>query len=481
MASSSSSWTPLPGRHKVNIGSSLSRALKARKGSAPTKRNNLPDRDFHSVRYPFKPTSIDSTKPGSLDVKRGSDGSNVVTLEHPTTQPGEAWAFPGNESSAKDWACVLIYDEESGTYTLEKVESFIALEHPERRRSTSRPSPYPPSTTSNTPSINATRQNSADADDDLENAILDSFKEDGDSDGEEDIPLAVTRKKALPPTLVTASSRPTKPLPSRSRTQSQTHPHPQSHSQPVTKPMPPPKVLKVPPIPPTSQSKSKKTAKRATPTFSDAEEEVISFGKPSQPNRPGPSPPASASAPTPASGLELPGTSYTSTYSFPQATPTPVKASKPSATSTTSYSLNAPNSHGKLSLPTTTSAPVAAAVEDSDEDEDWDEVVAPDDGNAGAVGTGVGVDSGDEVEMDDAGEEIDMDLFGTMIEEQLGEEDNDNNHDHQEMDFLAQGLTAGSPEPEPPRPTGAPMSLRQFVGGGDSDDDESSSEESDDD
>ncbi|THV00565.1 hypothetical protein K435DRAFT_776490 [Dendrothele bispora CBS 962.96] len=104
MASTSSSWAPSPGRHKVNVGSSLSRALKARKGSAPPpKRNNLPDRDFYSVRCTtlflwlgalglrwsldaFKPSSIDSTKPGSLDVRRGNDGGSAVTVEHPITQ-----------------------------------------------------------------------------------------------------------------------------------------------------------------------------------------------------------------------------------------------------------------------------------------------------------------------------------------------------------------------------------------------------------
>lgn len=51
MASVDAHWMPVTGRHKVNIGTSLGRALKARKGIAPPKRaSNLPDRDFYSFR-----------------------------------------------------------------------------------------------------------------------------------------------------------------------------------------------------------------------------------------------------------------------------------------------------------------------------------------------------------------------------------------------------------------------------------------------
>ena len=49
MASAETQWMPT-GRHRVSVGSSLARALKARKGAAPSKRSNLPDRDFYSFR-----------------------------------------------------------------------------------------------------------------------------------------------------------------------------------------------------------------------------------------------------------------------------------------------------------------------------------------------------------------------------------------------------------------------------------------------
>lgn len=62
MASVDAQWMPVTGRHKVNIGTSLGRALKARKGIAPPKRaSNLPDRDFYSFRCtsgPWIPTLL---------------------------------------------------------------------------------------------------------------------------------------------------------------------------------------------------------------------------------------------------------------------------------------------------------------------------------------------------------------------------------------------------------------------------------------
>ena len=104
MASVDAQWMPVAGRHKVDIGPSLGRALKARKGITPPKRGNLPDRDFYSFRCTswswehshsctkqfvppdnFKPESINPDKPGSIDVKRTKE-STSVTVERPSTQ-----------------------------------------------------------------------------------------------------------------------------------------------------------------------------------------------------------------------------------------------------------------------------------------------------------------------------------------------------------------------------------------------------------
>ncbi|KAF8966496.1 RNA polymerase II transcription elongation factor-domain-containing protein [Flammula alnicola] len=132
MASSStaSSWMPSQGRHPVNIGSSLGRAIKNRKlkGSpAPTtKRSNLPERDFYSFKFNFKASSIDATKPASIEIKKGAENSQVLA-EYPSTQSGEAHSFVGIEQTAKDVDCILIYDEDTGQYTLEKLDSFVLL------------------------------------------------------------------------------------------------------------------------------------------------------------------------------------------------------------------------------------------------------------------------------------------------------------------------------------------------------------------
>lgn len=127
MDSVDTQWMPATGLHTVSLGSSLSRALKARKGGVPPKRSNLPDRDFYSFRCEssssrhsqiaeflytdnFKPESIDPDRPGSVEVRRGKD-STSVTLERPSTQVSyashncqnvEARGSMENTTSSKD-------------------------------------------------------------------------------------------------------------------------------------------------------------------------------------------------------------------------------------------------------------------------------------------------------------------------------------------------------------------------------------------
>ncbi|KAG6375075.1 RNA polymerase II transcription elongation factor-domain-containing protein [Boletus reticuloceps] len=125
MASVDAQWMPVTGRHKVDIGPSLGRALKARKGIAPPKRaSNLPDREFYSFRYNFKPESIDPDKPGSIEVKRTKE-STSVTVERPSAQARETHLFKGTEQPVREYDCVLVYDEDMGTFTLEKIDSFM--------------------------------------------------------------------------------------------------------------------------------------------------------------------------------------------------------------------------------------------------------------------------------------------------------------------------------------------------------------------
>ncbi|KAJ7929123.1 hypothetical protein B0H13DRAFT_2248161 [Mycena leptocephala] len=112
------SWIP-HGTHEVQIGPSLNKALKARKGGPPpqVKRTGPPEKDFYSFRYNFKPPSLDTTKPGTIELSRG-EGATNVTLELPSSQPGENHVYTGNEGSAKELDC---------SYKLEKLESYIVL------------------------------------------------------------------------------------------------------------------------------------------------------------------------------------------------------------------------------------------------------------------------------------------------------------------------------------------------------------------
>ncbi|KAF9526689.1 RNA polymerase II transcription elongation factor-domain-containing protein [Crepidotus variabilis] len=130
MATSSISWMPSQGRHPVNIGPSLSRAVKARKQkdspAPPTKKSNLPERDFYAFRYNFKSNSIDSTKPAAIETKRVADNTQVVA-EFPNKE-GDITTYNGSEQPSKEIDCVLIYDEDTGQYSLEKLDAFVSLQ-----------------------------------------------------------------------------------------------------------------------------------------------------------------------------------------------------------------------------------------------------------------------------------------------------------------------------------------------------------------
>ncbi|KAJ3524694.1 hypothetical protein NMY22_g10883 [Coprinellus aureogranulatus] len=133
MASANTSWMPAKGRHRVEIGSSLARCLKKNKlnnGEASTtttsKRAHLPDKDFYSFRYSHKPPSLDTKKQGMIRFDQGA--TYPILLEHPSVQPGESVMYRGTENTKlKDVDCVLIIDEDTGTFTLEKLEASVHL------------------------------------------------------------------------------------------------------------------------------------------------------------------------------------------------------------------------------------------------------------------------------------------------------------------------------------------------------------------
>ncbi|KAI0698883.1 hypothetical protein BC835DRAFT_623984 [Cytidiella melzeri] len=142
---SSSAWMPAAGRYPAKVGKSLARVIKARKNE-PLQKSKFPEPDFYSLRYNFIPPSVDSAKPGTIDVRKGQD-TTTVTVERANSQ------------------CVLIYDEVLGSFTLEKLDSYVNLIYDRKTAKTSRHtgSPLPssrPSTSNSTASSNAPLANS---------------------------------------------------------------------------------------------------------------------------------------------------------------------------------------------------------------------------------------------------------------------------------------------------------------------------------
>ncbi|PBK73180.1 hypothetical protein ARMSODRAFT_1015974 [Armillaria solidipes] len=427
MSATTTSAFALPhGLHDVTIGTSLSRLLRQRKGTAaPAKRSNMPDRDFYSLRYNFKPSSVDTTKSGTLEVRKNQGDSATVTVEHPSTQPGELHRFNGNENAAKDYACVLIFDEQTGRFSLEKLDSVLTVDYTEKRAAapaeTRPPAPSrPPSATY--PQASSSRPAAK------PKPAKDNRRELSDADFEElieDLPLRRRRDEEEGEVTISPPRPPSPPKKVKS-----TVPRP-TKSAPKPKADPPPKQTKTAPPKP-----AKPTPKRAIPDVEDFDL------RPTKRSKPTPAPPPAVE---PRARLELPGSSFS--YSQP---------------------LPAPPS---LALPTSAPPPPPPPQDvASDSEEDWDEVPAQIPPPA-----------------DDGGEEIDMDMFSMMLEKQLDQslsvpvgqepEEEEYEEEEEEDDFLFTELD-GDP------PSGAPISLNQYAGGdfaSHDDDDYSSSDDSDED
>jgi len=78
---------------------------------------------YHSIRYDFKPSSIDESREGSLEVEEKSSVS--VTLPH--TDGLGSTNFKGSAKPANNKDCVLIIDWETGEFRLERVSNQILL------------------------------------------------------------------------------------------------------------------------------------------------------------------------------------------------------------------------------------------------------------------------------------------------------------------------------------------------------------------
>ncbi|XP_003222239.1 ELL-associated factor 1 [Anolis carolinensis] len=83
-----------------------------------------PKASFHTIRYDFKPASIDTSCEGELQVGKGDEVT--ITLPHIPGSTPPMTLFKGNKRPyQKD--CVLIINHDTGEYVLEKLSSSIQV------------------------------------------------------------------------------------------------------------------------------------------------------------------------------------------------------------------------------------------------------------------------------------------------------------------------------------------------------------------
>ncbi|CAI9717901.1 ELL-associated factor 1-like isoform X2 [Octopus vulgaris] len=79
---------------------------------------------FHSVRYDFKPASVDVTKEAALEV--GEKNQVTITVPHIESSGTTHTVYKGNKRTCPK-ECVLIIDNASGSVTLEKLSNTIQV------------------------------------------------------------------------------------------------------------------------------------------------------------------------------------------------------------------------------------------------------------------------------------------------------------------------------------------------------------------
>ncbi|KAF5322862.1 hypothetical protein D9619_001245 [Psilocybe cf. subviscida] len=501
MASSSTSWMPPAGKYPVNIGSSLGRAIKNRKlkdSPAPTtaRRSNLPEREFYSFKFNFKPVSIDTTKPATLDIKKGATNTQVVA-EYPATHSGQVHPFDGSELRAKDVDCVLIYDEDTGQYTIEKVESFINLSSLRMKAASPRTAIGSPAAASTPASTSSVKGKSSSADDDVD-VVAQRDEEEEREEGEE---IELPPPRAVKP--LPASRLSPKPPPPPAP-QLRAPPPPTVSAPAMKKPSPPPPAAKPRPQPRPKKPKPAAPAPAPAPTTSYSNEEVFDVVRPTKRGRPSP-PPAPAPKPAPPPVRKPPAPPPAPVVRPPVSLSLPggpavFEPPPPAVPVAASAALSLPIA----ALPVVSSEPASPQMigSDSEDDDDWEQVptTAPpppmtslpvtaavnnfmDSPEAGTFndtlfeeidGDALFGDDGDDGDGDE-GEEIDADMLEGVLNETLEDVDSDE-------DFIGAAVEKAVDDAPPRQPI---MSLNRFADGGvtvnDSDEDFSSSDESDDD
>lgn len=83
-----------------------------------------PNTAFHTVRYDFKPASIDQTQEGELEVQDGHEVS--ITLPNVVDCKTACTVYKGSKKPALK-ECVLIYNHATGEFSLERISSQIQV------------------------------------------------------------------------------------------------------------------------------------------------------------------------------------------------------------------------------------------------------------------------------------------------------------------------------------------------------------------
>ncbi|XP_065091925.1 ell-associated factor Eaf-like isoform X2 [Ochlerotatus camptorhynchus] len=97
---------------------------------------------FHTIKYDFKPASVDVNKPASLEV--GSNKQVTVTVPHLDGSGVPNTVFKGNQRDYSKKECVLIIDRVTGEITLEKLNSNVQVKKTRIESKVVQPPPPPP-------------------------------------------------------------------------------------------------------------------------------------------------------------------------------------------------------------------------------------------------------------------------------------------------------------------------------------------------
>ncbi|KAJ6628019.1 Ell-associated factor Eaf, partial [Pseudolycoriella hygida] len=106
---------------RLNLGSDV-RELKL--GSSFNGNNSRTSTSFHTLKYDFKPTSLDLSKVATVDCS--SNNQVTVSVPHLDTSGVPKTVFKGNQRSYTK-ECVLIIDKVTGEITLEKLNTNIQV------------------------------------------------------------------------------------------------------------------------------------------------------------------------------------------------------------------------------------------------------------------------------------------------------------------------------------------------------------------